>query len=77
MKIRLNEDMDALCTAFHNGDISLAEYRLQRRKILDNLSNDLEGASNHSSPLIRRVVGGVVIIVSLLIGTIILIKTVL
>ena len=74
MNISLNEDLIQLCHKFHSGKISQAEYRLERRKALEQLSLEAEGHLSPSFPLIKRV-GGVlllfvgIVFVALMIGT--------
>ena len=74
MKIFLNKELSILCGAFHRGDISVADYREKRRKVLEQLGSESEENAVTTSPVIKRVVTGTLVIVSLLIGTVVLVK---
>ncbi len=75
MKIWLNQELDAQSSAFHKGEVSQLDYRLQRRKVLEKLSSESEKSSQQESIAFKRVIGCVVIIVSLLLCTILIVNT--
>jgi len=74
MKTNLNQELSVLCRAFHRGDITLTVYREQRRKILEQLGAESEQHTATTSPVLKRVITGTLVIVSLLAGTVVLVK---
>jgi len=74
MKTNLNKELSVLCAAFHRGDMTQADYREQRRKILEQLGAESEEISTVANPILKRVVAGTFVIVTLLIGTVVLVK---
>jgi len=81
MKICLNQNIITLSEAFHNGDLSLADYRLQRRKELEALNNHsqvpLKQTSGLSKVVIKRTVVGTFAVISLLFATVMIAKFIL
>ena len=78
MKISLNRKISELNDDFHNGDLSLTDYRVQRRKELEALNSSTEPsikqATNISKGLIKRVVLGTCCAVVLLFVTVMIAK---
>jgi len=78
MKIFLNQRISTLSDAFHKGDLSLTDYREQRRKALEDLNQvseqPLRKTTGHSKVLIRRVLVGTLAVISLIFATVMLAK---
>ena len=78
MKISLNRKLSELNDDFHNGDLSLSDYRDQRRKELDALNSQPEPAikkkGGHSKRLVRRVIVGTFCAITLLFVTVMVAK---
>lgn len=74
MKILLNNKLSLLCGAFHRGDITLIDYREQRRRILEQLGYEPEESAVTTSPVFKHVVTGTLVIVLLLVVTVILVR---
>ena len=83
MKICLNQKISALSKAFHNGDISLADYRAQRRKEFEALNNHAQAPSKHlegaraqgiSKVVVQRIVLGTFSVIFLIIATVLIAK---
>ena len=78
MKISLNRKISELNDDFHNGDLSLSDYRDQRRKELDALNNkpepEINKAGHHSKQLVKRVIVGTSCAIALLFVTVMIAK---
>jgi len=78
MKISLNRKISELNDDFHNGDLSLTDYRVQRRKELEALNSSTEPsikqATHTSKAVVKRVVLGTFAAISLLLLTVIVAK---
>jgi len=78
MKIFLNERISMLSETFHRGDLSLTDYREQRRKELEALNQTsdqpLKNTNGHSKVIIKRVLVGTLVAISLIFTTVMLAK---
>jgi len=78
MKISLNRKISELNDDFHNGDLSLTEYRVQRRKELEDLNSSSEPPIQQttyiSKGLFKRVLFGTFTVISLLLLTVVIAK---
>jgi hypothetical protein len=78
MKISLNRKISELNDEVHNGDLSLSDYRDQRRKELDALNSHPEPAikktARHSKIPVQRVIVGTSCAIVLLFITVMVAK---
>jgi len=78
MKISLNRKISELNEAFHNGDISLTDYRFQRRKEFELINSSTEPppkqTTHISKAVVKRVVLGTCLAVALLFVTVMIAK---
>lgn len=78
MKISLNRKIAELSEEFHNGDLSLTDYRIERRKQLEALNSSsepqLKQTTQISKRMIKRVVLGTCWAVALLFVTVMIAK---
>jgi hypothetical protein len=78
MKISLNRKISELNDEFHNGDLSLTDYRVKRRKELEALNSSSEPQLKHTTRLskgpIKPVVLGTCYAVALLFVTVMIAK---
>jgi len=78
MKISLNRKISELNEDFHNGDLSLTDYRDQRRKEIEalNSSSDpsVQQTERLSKGVVKRVVFGTCCAVALLFVTVMIAK---
>lgn len=77
MKISINQKISALSEDFHNGDLSLTDYRVERRKALEALGrSDFSPKQTKASSkgLIKRVFYGTCCAVLLILVTVIVAK---
>jgi hypothetical protein len=78
MKISLNTKIVELNQEFHNGDLSLTDYRVKRRKELEALNESsepsLKQTSYISKGVVKRIVFGTCCAILLLFATVMLAK---
>jgi len=78
MKISLNRKISELNEDFHNGDLSLTDYRDQRRKELEALNSGSEPSVQQtvhlSKGVVKRIVFGTCCAVALLFVTVMIAK---
>jgi len=78
MKISLNRKISELNDDFHNGDLSLTDYRVKRRKELEALNDSSESPTKQkpslSKGVVKRVVFGTCCAVALLFVTVMIAK---
>ena len=78
MKISLNRKISELNDEFHNGDLSLTDYRVKRREELEALNSSseptLQQTTRISKGTVKRVVLGTCCVVALLFVTVMIAK---
>ena len=78
MKISLNRKISELNEEFHNGDLSLTEYRVQRRKELEAINSSTEPprkqTASTSKAVLKRIVLGTCFAIVLLFVTVMIAK---
>ena len=78
MNIYQNKEMSALTEAFHNGELTQADYRSKRRALLEYMEQEANeskpASSSISKPMVMRTLFGTIVMIVLLGLTVLAVK---